>query len=111
MSIDPTLPLLVAQQMGPNARMVVDVANHPEIAQTMTRAMTALELHEKAQQVADVSDSAQSSAISDETGGNRQEFVPRRHRAHPAEETSETPVESSPSSEGPFLGNLLNRKI
>lgn len=112
MSIDPTLPLLMAQQMGPNARVVLDVANHPEIAQNMSRVMTAAELREQAQQVADVSDSAQSSAVDDETGGKKQQFSSRRRRkALLEEEQPEEIATSSPSSEGPFLGNLLNRKV
>lgn len=112
MSIDPTLPLIAAQQMGPAARVVIDAASHPEIAQNMSRVMTEAVLREQAQQVADVDSSSQSTAISEDAGGNQQGFVPRRRRKPvPEEEPVEESVVCCPSSEGPFLGNLLNRKV
>lgn len=110
MAIDPTLPLMFAQQMGPAARFVNDVATHPEVAQNMSRVMTEAVLKENSRQVATVDGGTQSSAISDESGGNQQQFVPRRQK-QPQEEQDEQPQESRPSCEGPYLGNLLNRKI
>lgn len=110
MAIDPTLPLMFAQQMGPAARFVNDVATHPESSQNMSRVMTEAVLKENSRQVATVDGGTQSGAIDGETGGNRQQFTARQQK-HPQEEHDEQPQESRPSCEGPYLGNLLNRKI
>lgn len=110
MSIDSTLPLMFAQQMGPAARLVNEVATHPEMAQNMSRVMTEAVLKEASQQVAGVESGTKSSLVDDETGGNRQHFFSRQRRQPDPE--LETPLpESAPSSENPYLGSLLNRKV
>lgn len=111
MSIDPTLPLMFAQHMGPAARLANDLATHPEMAQNMSRVATEAVLKEAAQQVGSVEVGAKSSAVDDETGGNRQQFVPRRRKKPEPEEIVPEQPKSSPSSEGPFMGNLLNTKV
>ena len=110
MAVESTLPLLMAQQMGPAARLVHEVATHPEVAQTMARQMSEALLQQESQQVQKPEQTDLSAAVRDEneggSKGGRHALHERRARTEPEPESA-----SSPSTEGPFLGNLVNRKV
>lgn len=109
MAVESTLPLLMAQQMGPAARLVHDVATHPEVFQTTARQMSEALLQQESQQVQKSEHSELSAAVREDTDGEsrgQSAFHERRKRPE-----AETECVSTPSTEGPFLGNLVNRKI
>ena len=109
MPIDPTLPLLYAQQMGAGGRLVNEVATHPEAAQATARQMAEAVLRQESQQVQKMNDPELSGAIRDgegEKGGAGGGRERSRREAGVEEEEPRT----SPSSESALLGNLINRK-
>lgn len=111
MAINPALPLMYAQQMGAGGRMVHEVATSPEATQAIARQMAETMFKEQSQQVQRMEDPALSGSIH-EREHNAKDQTPRQQRRQ-QEQASEEPAspETTPSSEGPFLGNLVNRKI
>ena len=110
MAINPALPLMYAQQMGAGGRMVHEVATSPEATQAMSRHMTEALFKEQSQQVQRMEDPDLSASIR-EKEHNAKDQTPRHFRRHEADDDETAPPETAPSSEGPFLGNLVNRKI
>lgn len=107
MPINP-LPMLYAQQMGAGGRLVNEIATHPEATQAMARQMAEAVLRQESQQVQKLDDPELSAAIRD---GEGRGGTARERRQRREEETAEEDRETSPSSEGAFLGNLVNRKV
>ncbi len=107
MPINP-LPMLYAQQLGTGAKLVNEVATLPEAQQAMARLTAEALLRQEAQQVQKLEDPELSPAVRDREKGRENSPRDRRRRdGEPPEDEQET----SPSSEGAFLGNLVNRKI
>lgn len=109
MSIQASVPLLFAQQMGPAGRLAHDLATHPEASQNMTRQMTEAMLRQESQQVQKLEDSDASPVIRDEQQQRR--GSPEQERRRRKEEKEEQEDDASPLVEAPHLGLLLNCKI
>ncbi len=108
MAIEPTLPLMYAQQMGVGGRLVNELATSPEATQGMARHMAEAMLKEQSQQVQRMEDPDLSATVND----NNQHDQGQQHLSQRQQKADQESVaETSPSSEGPFLGNLVNKKI
>lgn len=110
MAINPALPLMYAQQMGAGGRMVHEVATSPEATQAIARQMAETMFKEQSQQVQRLEDPALSGSI-DERERSAKDQTPRQRRQQEQAPEETASSETTPSSEGPFLGNLVNRKI
>ena len=107
MPIDPIMPLVYVQDMGPTAKLAHDAAIRPEVAQAMARAMAEEMLREQAKQVEKSQDTEQSTVISDEekgSGAHDPHFQGRRQRQKDEED-------APPQNLAPFVGKLINRKV
>ena len=108
MSIDPILPILAVQDMGPTAKLAHDVAVRPEMAQAMAKDMAEAMLREQSKQVQRLEDPDLTSSVStDEDGRNRQEQQAQGERRR-QEEDDDPP---QPQLNDPFVGKLVNKKI
>ena len=107
MSIEATVPILFAQQMGPAGRLAHNMAIHPEASQNMTSQMTEAMLRQQSQQVQKLEDSDDSPAIRDDQKQRR--GSPEQEQRRRKEEEKEE--DTSPLLEAPHLGLLLNCKI
>ena len=108
MPIDPILPLVYVQDMGPTAKLAHDVAVRPEMAQAIAKEAAEQSLREEAKQVQKTDETELSSTITDHDGhgGGQQSAYGERHR--PEEDNDEEPL---PSLAEPFVGKLVNKKI
>lgn len=111
MSVNATLPLVYAQQQGPAGRLVHDVATQPEAAQAMARTVAEALLRAESEQVQKTTDPELSSSIRDEDQEREESRQQGRYRRKDAPEEPAPDMETSPSVEGSFLGNLVNRKV
>lgn len=111
MAVDVSLPLLFVQQQGPAGRLAHDVVVYPEVAQAMSRQMAEALLRQASQQVQKMEDPSLSTAIKEEDKGQAQAGQGEAQQRQQEEKTSGEPVETWPSSEGPFLGKLVNHKV
>lgn len=112
MALNVTLPLLFVQQQGPAGRLAHDVVVYPEVAQAMSRQMAEALLRQASQQVQKMEDPSLSTAIKEEDKGQAQAGQGEaQQRRQQEEKTSGEPLETWPSSEGPFLGKLVNHKV
>ena len=107
MSVQATVPLLFAQQMGPAGRLAHDLATHPEASQNMARQLTEAMLRQESQQVQKLEDSDSSPAIRDEERQRRGSAEQERQRR----KSEDREEDSSPLLEAPHLGLLLKCKI
>jgi len=107
MTIDPILPILAVQDMGPTAKLAHDVAVRPEMAQAMAKDMAEAMLREQSKQVQKLEDTELTNSVTDEDGRNRQgQQAPGERRRQ--EEDDEPP---QPQLHDPFVGKLVNKKI
>lgn len=108
MSINSSLPIVFVQELGPAARLAHEAAVRPEFAQAVAQQVSDAQLRQEAKQIQKASESEPGTVVSEEgkeggAGGYSGQQKPSRQ---PEKES-----ESSPSAEGPFLGNLVNRKV
>lgn len=107
MSVDPSLPVVIAQ-MGHAERVVHEAQAHPEMAQAAAQQAAAQALQHDRSQVQKTEESGKSEVV-DERERNRQRrrsLLLARRKAR-AEEDDETPD----SDDDPWSGNILNIKV
>lgn len=107
MSINGTLPIVFVQELGPAARMAHEAAVRPEFAQAMAQQLAEAQLRHESQQIQKPSESEKGTLVSDDGKGGS----PGQQGQRRSSKEREKEAESSPSSESPFLGNLVNRKV
>lgn len=106
MPVDPIMPLVYVQDMGPTAKLVHDSSVRPDTAQAMARIMAEEMLREETRQVQKSPPSEQSSDINTEDGGGGRGTYQESRQAR------EDKDDALPSESGdPFVGKLVNRKI
>ncbi len=108
MPIDPIMPLVYVQDMGPTAKLVHDAAVRPEAAQAMAKSMAEEMLREQSKQVQKLEENEMASGISDEdggSGGKGQQQSGNRRRSE------EEPDETLSQGYDPFVGKLVNKKV
>ncbi|NHZ48869.1 hypothetical protein [Nitratidesulfovibrio liaohensis] len=109
MSVDPSLPVVIAQ-MGHAERVVHEAQAHPEMAQAAAQQAAAQALHHDRSQVQKTGESGKAEVV-DERERNRQRrhalLLARRKARAAAEEEDETPD----SDDDPWSGNILNIKV
>lgn len=105
MTIEPIMPLVLVQDMGPTAKLAHDASVRPEAAQAMARVMAEELLREESKQVHKPEAGAQSDAIADENArdGAQQQFSGKRHKRQEEEEP--------PPAGHPFIGKLVDKKV
>jgi len=108
MAIEQMIPLSVLQSLGPAGRLASDLAVQPEAAQAQSRLMAEALFREQGQQVQAVQEAEFAKLGDDEPSGNQADLSQRQ--AEHAESTEED-IETTASTEGPFLGNLLDHKV
>ncbi len=107
MAIESLISLSALQSMGPAGRLASDVAVQPEAAQAQSRVMAEALLQEQSQQVQEVQEAEFSKLDGDEGSSNQGQNTQQQAYKEPLPEDLET----NPSTEGPFLGNVLDRKV
>lgn len=110
MSVDPTLPVVIAQ-MGHAERVVHEAQAHPEMAQAAAQQLAAQALQHARSQVQKTGESGKSEVV-DERERNRQRrramlLARRKAQAAAEEDEDETPD----SDDDPWSGNILNIKV
>ena len=109
MSVDPTLPVVIAQ-MGHAERVVHEAQAHPEMAQAAAQQAAAQAVQHDRSQVQKTGESGKSEMV-DERERNRQRrraLLLARRKAHAVQgEEDETPD----SDDDPWSGNILNIKV
>ncbi|MEG1609941.1 MAG: hypothetical protein RR014_05250 [Bilophila sp.] len=111
MSVNATLPLLYVQQQGPTGRLVHDIATHPEASQAMSRHVAEALLRQESEQVQKTADPDLPSSIREEEQEQEESRQQGRNKRKDTPEEPPPNLETSPSVEGPLLGNLVNRKV
>jgi hypothetical protein len=107
-SVDPTLPVVIAQ-MGHAERVVHEAQAHPEMAQAAAQQAAAQALQHDRSQVQKTGESDKA-AVVDERERNRQRrraLLLARRKARAAQEDDDTPD----SDDDPWSGNILNIKV
>ena len=106
MPVDPIMPLVYVQDMGPAAKLVHDSSVRPDAAQAMAKIMAEEMLREENRQVQKSPPSEKSSDIDTEDGGGG------RGTYQENSQTRKDKEDDLPSESGdPFVGKLVNRKI
>ena len=106
MPIDPIMPLVYVQDMGPTAKLAHDVAARPEMAQAAAKTAAEESAREERQQVQKTEAGDQSGGINADGGGGGGGAFADQNRKERQEED-----ESSPEHSDPFVGKLVNRKV
>lgn len=109
MSVDPTLPVVIAQ-LGHAERVAHDAQAHPKMAQAAAQQAAAQALVHDRSQVQKTGESGKSEVV-DERERNRQRrraLLLARRKAHAAQEEDDEPVDSD---DDPWSGNILNIKV
>ena len=107
MSVDPIMPLIYVQDMGPAAKLVHDASVRPDAAQAMTMVMHEQMLRDESKQVQKSQPGDRSFGINTEDGGGGGGGMSQDPRQ--ARKDKEDPA--APESADPFVGKLVNRKI
>ncbi len=110
MAITPTLPLMLAQQFGPNAQMTTMQATQAETAQAMATAMTGAMLREQSQQIQKTDAGNASANIKADSDGGGNAFAgenPTGERKKRQDDEDARPESIS----DPFVGHFLNRTV
>jgi hypothetical protein len=109
MPIDPVLPLVYVQDMGPTAKAAHDASLRPEIAQLALQNLAEDKLREESRQVQQTERGELSGAIAgDRRGGGA--FAGGNHRLRrQGEEKSED--DAADSRLAPHIGKLVNKTI
>ena len=105
MPIDPIMPLVYVQDMGPTAKLAHDAAIRPEVA--MAKAMAEEMLREQTKQVEKPQDTEPSTVIADEDKGSGAQDPQHQGRRQRQKDEEDTP----PQNLDPFVGKLINRKV
>lgn len=109
MSVDPTLPVVIAQ-LGHAERVVHEAQAHPEMAQSAAQQAAAEALRHDRSQVQKTDESGKS-AVVDERERNRQQrraLLLARRKARAAEEED---ADAPDSDDDPWSGNILDIKV
>ena len=107
MPVDPIMPLVYVQDMGPTAKLAHDASVRPDAAQAMAKVMAEEMLREENKQVHKSQPGEQSSGINTEDGGGgRGGMYQERRQAQEQEDEN-----ASSESDDPFVGKFVNRKI
>ena len=106
MPVDPIMPQVFVQDMGPTARLVHDASVRPDVAQAMAKIMTEETLREENKQIQKSQPNEQSGDINTEDGGGGRGTYQENNQ------TREGNEDALPTDSGdPFVGKLVNRKI
>lgn len=109
MSVDPTLPVVIAQ-LGHAERVAHEAQAHPEMAQAAAQQAAAQALVHDRSQVQKTGESGKSEVV-DERERNRQQrraLLLARRKARAAQDEDDEPADSD---DDPWSGNILNIKV